>query len=206
MKISSFKEQLAVGQKSEHFIATLFTSAFKVEFAGMAQQRQGIDFIFTDRVSGAVRLVELKTDWTAAKTGNAFIETVSVDVDSKLGWVYTSRADWLLYYVPGLDMLYRINFDELRDELPNWLKWHPVRKIPNQGYNTHGLLVPLVELERIAADIVDVGDTRSCANCRSRLVRKGAEYCAKYKAEIAEGTDPGVDCKEFNGFNHAKNN
>ena len=38
----------------------------------------------------------------------------------------------------------------LRRCLPRWQRQYQARKIPNQGYCTHGLLVPLDEFERIA--------------------------------------------------------
>jgi hypothetical protein len=38
----------------------------------------------------------------------------------------------------------------IRAWLPFWLQTYEVREVPNNGYHTHGLLVPLEELERCA--------------------------------------------------------
>jgi len=90
--------------------------------------------------------VEYKTDHTAARTGNAFIETISVDSEQKAGWAFTSQADVVLYYVPGRDQVYVLRTTAVRSRLPFWLQACEVRQVPNDGYHTHGLLVPLDEL------------------------------------------------------------
>ncbi len=122
-------------------------------------QAAGVDFLFTDRITNQTWLVELKTDTRAYDTGNAFIETVAVDRESKLGWAYTSTAHWLLYFIPQNRRIYRIALEVLRVELPSWEGRFPTRRIPNRGargdYFTHGLLVPLEELYRIAQEVIE---------------------------------------------------
>lgn len=44
----------------------------------------------------------------------------------------------------------------LRYRLPFWTQQYPIREIPNDGYHTHGLLVPLDELGRSAQRVLSV--------------------------------------------------
>ncbi len=98
--------------------------------------------------------MEYKTDHRAQTTGNAFVETISIDRDLKLGWAVTSESDLLLYYIPGLELIYVIRFEALRAQLPRWLRTYPIRSIQNQGYATHGILVPLHEFEVLSEVIL----------------------------------------------------
>jgi len=151
----SFKEQLTAGEKSEQYLDRFFSQWYSITPVGMAEQRQGIDRIFT-RADGTTFPIEYKTDWTAGKTGNAFVETVSVDTANKPGWAYSSKARYLIYYVPGDSLIYVIEFSRLRSHLQRWAKQYQTRAIPNQGYRTKGLLVPLMEFEKIAKQVISI--------------------------------------------------
>lgn len=153
MKTYQFQAQKSQGCKGEKQLDRFFRSDFEITEASPNDQRQGIDRWWKCRESGRVYSVEYKTDSTAVKTGNAFIETVSVDsYPYKKGWAYTSEADLLVYYLPE-KRIYLITFTALRDCLPEWEEMHPTRQIPNVGYKTHGLLVPLADLAEIAEEI-----------------------------------------------------
>jgi hypothetical protein len=149
----AFKAQLTKGEQSEAELDAYFAQWYDIQPVDREQQRHGIDRIFTRKDNGLVFTIEYKTDWTAGKTHNAFVETVSVDTANKLGWAYSSQADYLIYYVPGAGLVYIITFVLLRACLPAWRSF-PVRKIPNKGYNTIGLLVPLNEFEHIATKVL----------------------------------------------------
>lgn len=150
-----FKEQLTAGEKSEKFLDGIFSKDYSVVPVGMDEQRQGIDRIFT-RADGTTFAIEYKTDWTASRTGNAFVETVSVDTANKPGWAYSSQARYLIYYVPGDSLIYVIEFGRLRVHLQRWVNQYPQRAIPNKGYRTRGLLVPLAEFEKIAKQVISI--------------------------------------------------
>lgn len=156
MSSYGFRTQLAIGQANETKLDAFFERWYVITPATMEQQRQGVDRIFTRRDTGEVFKIEYKTDYTAAGTGNAFVETISVDVDRKPGWAITSQARILLYYVPGPEVVYVIQFAQLRRQLARWEEIYPVRSIPNRGYHTHGLLVPLLEFERIAKQVISL--------------------------------------------------
>lgn len=150
-------EQLAQGEGAEARLDHHFQDRFLIQPATRAQQRGGIDRLFTHRQTGISYTIEYKTDWTAGHTGNAFIETVSVDTEQIPGWAYTSQAEWLVYFVPIRLALYLIAFSDLRAQLPHWLlSCRAAPPIPNQGYCTHGILVPLSQLARCASRIEKV--------------------------------------------------
>jgi len=151
-----FKQQLTKGEKGEKNLDAFFAERYEIEPVSMDLQRQGIDRIFTNRETGKRHKVEYKTDWTASKTGNAFVETISVDTADKPGWAYSSKADILIYYLPQDMLVYVVEFPILRRLLPRWETTCVSRKIPNNGYMTHGLLVPLDEFERHALTVISI--------------------------------------------------
>jgi hypothetical protein len=149
-----FNEQLAEGDRGEASLDRHFSRWFRIEPATPEEQRQRVDRHYRHRTSGQNFKVEYKTGSTASRTGNAFIETVSVDTEQRAGWAFTSQADMLLYYVPGKRVVYVLKMAAIRARLPFWLQKHEVREVPNNGYHTHGLLVPLEELERCAERVL----------------------------------------------------
>lgn len=147
-------QQLHNGEGAEARLDRHFADRFDIVPANREQQRQGIDRIFTHRVTGTSYAIEYKTDWAAAHTGNAFIETISVDTKNIPGWAYTAQAEWLVYFVPKRLTIYLIRFTDLRTLLPHWrATCKPAPPIPNRGYCTHGILVPLAEFARAASRI-----------------------------------------------------
>jgi multisubunit Na+/H+ antiporter MnhG subunit len=76
-----------------------------------------------------------------------------VDTAGKQGWAYTSQAAVLVYLITNPETIYWISMHRLRKQLPRWETAYKTRRAQNEGYQTHGLLVPLDELERIAEAI-----------------------------------------------------
>lgn len=151
--------QLQKGEAAEAQLDCHFATRFQITQATRAQQRQGIDRVFTKHATGDSYTIEYKTDWTAGRTGNAFVETVSVDTEEIPGWAYTSQAEWLAYFVPDRSTVYLLQFTQLRQQLPHWLGICKVAPpIPNQGYNTLGILVPLAEFAQIADKIETIDE------------------------------------------------
>lgn len=151
-----FRTQLATGAAGEARLDDYFSRWFIIRAATPEEQRQGTDRIFIGRTDGRTYRVEYKTDHAASQTGNAFVETVSVDTSNKPGWAFSSMANFLLYYIPGPETVYVVDFAKLRRRLPGWQRNYRLRKIPNWGYHTHGLLVPLDEFERVADKIISL--------------------------------------------------
>lgn len=148
-----FTTQLADGESGEDYLDRKFSRWYTIRPATRLEQRQGIDRWYTRIRNGETFAVEYKTDRTAGRTGNAFIETVSVDTANKPGWAYTSQARYLIYRIPDPEAIYIIPMAEIRYRVDKWRATYPERTIPNDTYNTIGTLVPLDEIERIAAAV-----------------------------------------------------
>lgn len=141
-----FTTQLNRGLKGESIIREHFCPKWEIITASRKFQQRGIDFIFKSRQNGDSYRIEVKSDTTASQTNNAFIETYSV-FPSKRGWVYTCQADYLFYFLPLDRIIYSFRPHAIRKLLPQWQKY-PTRNIPNKGYESKGILVPLWELEK----------------------------------------------------------
>ena len=147
-------QQLAKGEAAEDHLDHHFSDRFTITLATREQQRVGIDRLFEKPTTGKTYTIEYKTDWTAGRTGNAFIETVSVDTMNVMGWVYTAQAEWLIYYIPGRQTIYIVRFSALREVIDAWIQQYgPEKAIPNEGYFTRGIIVPLEEFSLLAAKI-----------------------------------------------------
>lgn len=155
MTTYNFRDQLAIGEAyerrlDEHFQQALTIS--RIERASRAQQAAGIDRIW-HTPSGTTYTVEYKADDKAGRTGNAFVETVSVDTANKPGWAVASTAQLLAYMVTQPETIYLIEMTALRAQLPRWKRQYRTTYAQNDGYRTHGILVPLDEFERIARKV-----------------------------------------------------
>lgn len=151
-----FAQQLAKGEAAERLLDEYFADRFEILPVTREGQRKGIDRVFIDRQTHTHESVEYKTDWRAQNTGNAFIETVSVDSQEKRGWAYTTQADLVFYYVPGEELVYVLQPVVIRERLPKWQQRYRAAKARNEGYYTHGVLVPLDELERCAREVISL--------------------------------------------------
>jgi len=154
-----FKAMLARGEAAERALDSFFAGRFDI--TNPSRQSEGIDRVFAPRNGGRSFTVEYKTDWTAVKTHNAFIETVSVDKAEIQGWAHTSKAEWLIYYIPEPESVaYAIKFARLRDQLGRWISGYPHRTVSNEKdgsrYNTIGVLVPLDEMEAVSKSVLDL--------------------------------------------------
>lgn len=151
-----FTTKLQEGESAEAFLDRFFARQFLISPATRAEQRLGVDRWFQCRRTGTRFRVEYKADRTASRTGRAFIETISVDRvgAEKKGWAHTSTADKLIYWLPEDSLAYVIELSALRAKLPSWTKRFPTRLVPNKGYNTHGVIVPLAELEACAEAVI----------------------------------------------------
>lgn len=151
----NFDEQNLQGAKGEAFLDAFFAErGHTIQPATRGQQRIGIDRVFL--WEGKMARIEYKTDFLAADTGHVFVETISIDTDGKAGWAYTSQADLLVYFIPGLRRIYVIPLETLREHLPAWVEAYPSRSARNEAYSTHGLLVPIAEFARFASQVFDL--------------------------------------------------
>ena len=151
-----FQKKLREGQRHERFLDDYYRAKFAIEPATMADERRGIDRFFTDRRTGRRYAIQYKADTTAARTGNAFVETVSVDTTGAPGWVHSCQADFIVYYIVGKGPAYVVRPGDIRKRLKRWEREFPLRTIANNGYITVGIVVTLDEFERIAYAISQI--------------------------------------------------
>lgn len=104
-----------------------------------------------------VYLIEYKSGLQTAATRNIFLETVSVDTAKKPGWLYTCRADYIFYacllnrkILVFAPQKLRAVIERLRTQFREVATSHH----QNDGYNTHGLLIPLDYAEKYLAEKV----------------------------------------------------
>lgn len=154
MATYDFQKQLTAGEAHEDRLDQYFGRWYFILKVPREMQRYGIDRVFVRKTNIIPVTVEYKADSAATKSGNAFIETVSVDKADKPGWAYTSRASQLVYYLPGYDVAYVIEFQALRDQLESWRARYREQSIPNKGYNTRGILVPLQALQQVSTKVL----------------------------------------------------
>lgn len=154
-KVYRFDEQFALGQVAEEFIKHELETRFKVAVseAPRSLQSLGIDFILQQ--NNKRYSAELKTDFRAHQTGNAFVETISVqdpetDEVKAYGWYYTSVAQVLLYYVPGINILFLVDMYKFKTlSLDNYI----TKVIRNKTYVGRGKVIPLAELAQYAVQL-----------------------------------------------------
>ena len=166
MKVHNFQDSLKVGAIGEKLLDAHFISKFDIEPVEMVDQRKGIDRVFTHKETGAVCTVEYKTDTKSASTGNVFVEIWSNKQSGKKGWAYTSQAQWLYFYMPGLDKVCIIEMTRLKMVLGKWAKkGSGFRKVGvsnksgNSFYTTEGILVPIEVFEAECYETINIGIT-----------------------------------------------
>ena len=160
-----FREQLAKGEAAEDELDSLFRlRGWKIAPTEMADQRRGIDRWFSVSMKPGVTSVEYKSDFRAHDTGNVYLETVSVGkyeddefVVKKKGWLWTTEADYLMYYIPGDRRLLLFLPKDLRNFVVENEKGLRSVSVKNQGYQGRGLLVPVARLAKIARKDWQIG-------------------------------------------------
>lgn len=157
--------QFQRGKAVEHMLDTFFRDhGYTVE--ELTQREERVLHLGDRRMtrSGKATLIEYKSGIQTMATGNVFLETISVDRDRTPGWVYTCRADFIVYAVPHDDDLaiWRLLFfkpERLRERIEVLKASYGVRKTgkgQNATYNTHGVAVPVAVAEKdLASKIVE---------------------------------------------------
>lgn len=141
------------GGQGETTLDKYFSKFYDIEPVSVELQKMGIDRIFVEKGTNIRHSVEYKTDKKAAKTGNLFIESISNDTNGKLGWTVTFLAQVLIIYVPGLQLAFEISASPIKKKLAEWMGKYEVKQIPNPGYYTHGIPVPVAEITKICDEI-----------------------------------------------------
>ncbi len=89
----------------------------KDETMNREKWKEGIDFKVIDTVNDREVNIEVKTSFY--DSDKIFLETESVfDGYKKDGWLYSSKADLIYYFIEKRDLMLVINFKELRENMP----------------------------------------------------------------------------------------
>jgi len=152
----SFEDSLQRGEFHARYLDFYFEPEFIIRKATRSEDRKGIDRWFAHRLTGEMYAIQYKADEKASKTGNVFIEVVSVDSDNIDGWAYNCKADFILYYLPCDGKIYIVRPSKLANAVKMWRGMYPVRQAKNDGYNTHGICVPLAIFSQICVKVISV--------------------------------------------------
>lgn len=149
--VHDFDDSLKRGHDGEDRVVRFLADEFghKLRPSSKAEQFRGIDYHVHDPSTGRRFTIEIKTDEVAQHTDNIFVETVSNDTTGRKGWAYTCKADFLLYWVKGIDVVYVVQPRKLLTRLDEWKKYRQAGA-QNRGYRTLGRLVPMREFEALA--------------------------------------------------------
>lgn len=155
----SFKRQLAIGLAGEAILDKYFSDQYLITSAKKSEQKVGIDRRFQHKVTGTKITIEYKTDYQAQKTGNAFVETTSFSRQEHqvLGWAYTCKADWIVYFCYHLNKAYLVDPIYLRNILRVWELLYPEKRILNEGWIIAGIPVPLCKFRLAAIRVLRIG-------------------------------------------------
>jgi hypothetical protein len=153
----SFVEQLEMGEAGEKVLDAYFAKWYDIKPATLEQQKnEKIDRLFRPKVGPGGQdmtrthpnwiKVEYKTDDKTDKTGNLFIETMSMIEWGKYGWAWTTQAEKVIYYALP-DTVYIIDVTELRDKLMTWHKQKRRKaQVKNVRWTSEGYLIKAEEI------------------------------------------------------------
>ena len=148
-----FNQQHLVGQKGERMLDRWLVRYYDILPATRRQEQRGIDRIARHKLTRVVLNFQYKAD--TYTTGNAVIETISVDdgVNQKPGWAVNCSADYLFYLLLESKLVYILQPSVIQSCLDQWKQQYTHTSVENEGYRTHGLLVPLREIGRVAKHV-----------------------------------------------------
>lgn len=147
--VEKFEGSKSIGKLGEEQIVSMFAKWPHLVYRDMSEvpgyQFKEVDAIIDNTLTGASKAIEIKTDlWTS--TPNLLIETMANEERQRLGWIYTTSADWLVYYfINGLKSgepnLWFIEMEQIRNLLhqyPNLNKYSapPERQVHGEGWKT----------------------------------------------------------------------
>ncbi len=143
-------DDLHRGEAGEDLVHNFMGTWYNISYVTGGEQRKGVDALYTNKETGEQFTVEVKTDEVAGTTGNAFIEVISVDYPTKPGWAWTCKADKLLYWLPRQRRLLILAPISIQAHIRDWARQYGIKAVPNDGYQTYGVAVPLSSVEAVA--------------------------------------------------------
>lgn len=148
-----FDESLEKGKKEELVLDKYFGQFYAIKSIPLELEKQyHYDRVF-ERNSIKTK-VEYKSDFQAHETGNVFLELTSSVEKKTLGWIHTSKAEQLIYYIVKDSYVIVIDMVILRLHMAKYYEMYKVRQCTNvlnngSKYHSEGILVPISELLKI---------------------------------------------------------
>lgn len=149
MKTHNFENSIVIGEKFEKLLDNYFSKYYTITEVSQEQQFAGIDRIFKN--SDRELKIEYKCDTVTITSGNLFIETFSNVESGRKGWAFTSQADWIFYYLIGMDKIVSMKPENIRTYLKEWISKYRLQSVLNKDstrqYHSRGILIPLEVFE-----------------------------------------------------------
>lgn len=147
-KVYSYAVQLAKGKEAEALLDAYFSHWYRIEVIPHEVELEiGSDRLFVDPY-GNQTVVEYKADYIGHRSGNVFLETLQFNHLN--GWVYTTQADVLVYWVVGTGQVLAVRPPVLRDMLARWRATYPTVGTANETSRGAGVLLPITELQKVS--------------------------------------------------------
>jgi len=150
MVVNDFRQDLKYSYKDK-ILNTLYKNKCNVKYiqviTDLQKQKQGIDKVLYFNNGKSITIDEKKR---RRDYGDMLIETTKNVELNKKGWIYYTKADYIVYWIEGSRSVYFINFKKLqRLYLKNQITWNMNYKIPpvyNKYYTTQNIAVPWHEI------------------------------------------------------------
>ena len=139
------EEELREGEKGELIVWNLFIKQKSIRSVvdvrdDLRFREEDVDFLVED-INRQFTKLEVKTDLYADKTGNFAYEKESSKTYHTKGCFEKTKADFIAYYVPGLNKVFLLNVRLLRD----YVNGSNLRLV-QMGDDALGYLIPFKEL------------------------------------------------------------
>jgi hypothetical protein len=154
-KVYEWNSRCRIGAVGERVLDAYFKRSYQVVHASEFHQRvQKFDRTLIGIQDGMnMHRVEYKTDETAGDTENLALEEVSVlkgNHRTAMGWIHTTIATAVVFYVPGHDRAYWLPLKRLRQQWEDLShvyahKWVTTVRYGDE-YDTEIVPVPIVHL------------------------------------------------------------
>jgi len=127
----SWIETRGIERYGEQVLDALFGKDYIVVRATRAHQKQKIDrFLIHTRDGLKLWRVDYKVDIAAGRWKNLALEHISVDEKGTVkakGWIHTTIADYVVFYVPQFDTAYVLKIKKLREAWPEIERTFPLK-------------------------------------------------------------------------------
>jgi hypothetical protein len=159
MVANHWSRTLEIERQGAQVLDAIFGPEFIIVHATKHHQKQKVDRFLIYRKRVQVHIVDYKVDERAATSNNLVLEHVSVERRGQIkarGWLFTTPADWLVFYVSGFDTAYVLLTQRVRDAWADIIRLFPAKETTTpaehgysySGYVTRFVPVPIAWLRQ----------------------------------------------------------